>query len=153
MTVEKRLDLLKKLEKACYNCTFDKAIEDNIITSWDDQSFCDIYHAICAKISMNISSFLVNNTTLPKLILEGRVSLPSLPNRSSQDLFPEKYVDIMKKVEASKTATVTFKTTAMYRCPQCKKNECIYENRYNRSLDEGVNLYITCMNCSYQWCA
>jgi DNA-directed RNA polymerase subunit M/transcription elongation factor TFIIS len=140
------------IENACFNYTINKANEENIPSDWSNDLFTEIYHAICAKIYSNISknagvynNYLVNN------ILNNMIDITKLPYMSSQELFPEKYKDLISKLEASKNVTRTIKTTSMYKCRRCHKNECTEENRYNRSLDEGVNLTITCMSCGYQW--
>ena len=38
-----------------------------------------------------------------------------------------------------------------HKCSKCKENKCTIVPRFNRSLDEGVNLTVTCMNCSFEW--
>lgn len=151
-TTEEKLHLLEKLERACYNYTIEKAYENNIVASWEIDLFVDLYHSTCAKVSFNICmNGLVNNPNLVTSILDDTINLKELPKMSSQEMFPQKYVDIMKKIEESKTVTTTLKTSALYKCRKCKKNECSMENVYNRSFDEGTNLRITCLNCGYEW--
>lgn len=144
--------IIEKIEKACNRVAIGKANEENIPTRWSDESFRDIYHTLCAKISSNISQRgSVKNPYLAKAILNGTINIPDLPKLSSQDLYPAKYVEIIRRIEASKNVTSTKKTSSMYRCRRCHKNECTIENRYNRSLDEGVNLTITCVACGNEW--
>ncbi len=145
-------NILIEVEESCFNYTINKANEENIPCCWKNDLFKEIYHAICAKIYSNISKTTgINNINLIKSIFEKKIDINKLPYMSSQELFPEKYKDLISKLEASKNVTRTIKTTSMYKCRRCHKNECTEENRYNRSLDEGVNLTITCMSCGFQW--
>jgi DNA-directed RNA polymerase subunit M/transcription elongation factor TFIIS len=148
----KKFIILQKIERACYNYTIDRAYEENIITCWDIDLFCDVYHSTCYKISVNLEpKGLVCNPTLAKNLLSGKISINNLPKLTSPEMFPQKYVKIMKRIEASKNASQTIKTSTMYQCGRCKENRCSIENVYNRSLDEGVNLRIKCMNCDYEF--
>lgn len=147
-----KIKIIKAIEKSCYNYSIDKAYEENIISSWNIELFCDLYHSICYKISSNLENDgMVNNPNLTKAILSENIDINKIPKLSSQELFPQKYVNIFERVEASKTVIQNFKTSEMYKCFKCHAKKCTIENRYNRSLDEGVNLTITCMNCNHSW--
>jgi len=151
---DNKMKLIKQLERACYNYVIDKSYENNITASWTNNIFCDLYHSICYKISANLESKgLVINTTLVNNLLSGTISVEDLPKLSSIELYPQKYTKIIEKVEASKQVEQSLKSSAMYRCSKCKQNKCTLENRYNRSLDECVNLTVTCVNCGHSWCA
>jgi DNA-directed RNA polymerase subunit M/transcription elongation factor TFIIS len=152
MNIVDRYTLIEKLERSSFNCAITKATNDNIPTKWENELFRDVYNVLCAKISANLSTTnsVKNDYLLPK-ILDESILISNLPKMSSQELFPDKYKDIMDKLETSKNVKQTVKTSAMYRCRRCGKNECTTENRYNRSLDEGVNLTITCMACGNEW--
>jgi DNA-directed RNA polymerase subunit M/transcription elongation factor TFIIS len=147
-----KMKQIKNIERACYNYVIDKAYEENIMTSWDVDLFKELYHIICYKISSNLEQGgIVGNPNLAKSILSGTISLEHLPRLSSQEMFPQKYKEIIERVEASKSVVQTVKTSAMYKCSKCRENKCIIAPRYNRSLDEGVNLTITCLNCQHEW--
>ena len=129
-----------------------KANEENIPPLWDQDLFRDIYHAICYKILSNVDAHgTVKNHKLAKDIIFGNLNIASLPKQTSQELYPDKYAEVLDKIEKSKNATHTVKTSAMYKCRRCFKSECVIENRYNRSLDEGVNLSVQCVSCGLQW--
>jgi DNA-directed RNA polymerase subunit M/transcription elongation factor TFIIS len=152
LTASDRFALIEKIERSCFNYAISRAIDGNIPTKWENDFFKDLYGTICAKIGANITlSGSVQNTYLLPAILNGTVSITELPKMSSQELFPEKYKEVIEKLESSKNVQRTIKTSAMYRCRRCHKNECTIENRYNRSLDEGVNLTITCVACGNEW--
>ena len=149
---EKQMSIIKRLEKSCYNYCIDKSTEEQITSSWETELFCDLYHSICYKINSNIEKHgLVKNPYLSINIINDNIDFDNLPKMSSMQLFPEKYADIAHRISMSKNIVQTIKTSSLYHCNKCKQNRCSIENRYNRSLDEGTNLTITCMNCSNSW--
>lgn len=152
LTREEKTNLIRNIEQSCYDYSIAKAHEYNIPAEWYNELFKELYHSTCAKISSNITQTNnVKNQYLPKAILNGTIDIIKLPGMTSQELYPDKYKELLTKLEESKKVVRTIKTTSMYKCRRCYKNECTEENRYNRSLDEGVNLTITCMSCGYRW--
>ncbi len=147
-----RFALLKKIERACCNYAICKSNELSVASDWTNEEFINIYTLMCAKIASNIDQKNnVNNPFLAGAILEGKIDISNLPKMTSQELYPDKYRTVMEQLELSKNVERTVRTTAMYTCRRCRKSECTYENLYNRSLDEGVNLIITCMSCGLEW--
>jgi DNA-directed RNA polymerase subunit M/transcription elongation factor TFIIS len=152
LALDKRFELIESIERACMNYTIDKSKELNVPSKWENEEFVFIYDTLCAKIAANIDQTnSVRNTYLTQKIISGEIDIPSLPKMSSQDLFPEKNKNVLRKLQESKNVERTIRTTAMYTCRRCKKSECTLENLYNRSLDEGVNLMVTCINCGLEW--
>ena len=152
MPYQDQMNLIKKMERACYNCTIEDSNANNIITTWENDNFCNIYHSICYKISSNLENGgLVHNPNIALKLLNDKISIAELPKMTSPELFPQKYEKIQSRIEISKTVKQTVKVTSKYTCRKCKKSECTEENLYNRSLDEGVNIRITCNNCSHRW--
>jgi DNA-directed RNA polymerase subunit M/transcription elongation factor TFIIS len=152
MPLTEKMAFIKKLERSCLNTTVSKANEANIRAVWDCELFVELYHSICYKISANIDKD--NSVKNPKLgdeILDNKVQLSILPKMSSQELYPEKYRTIINKIELSKNVVQTVKTSVMYRCRRCGQNKCTIINKIIRSLDEGVNLEITCQVCFLKW--
>jgi len=147
-----KINLLKQIERVCYNATIDYAHKENIIPSWDIEEFCNIYHTTCYKISVNLdSTSLINNPDFAKSLLNKQIPISMLPKLTSCEIFPKKYTKIIQRMEASKNISHTVKISRMYKCRKCKESKCFIENLYNRSLDEGVNLHITCFNCGYEF--
>lgn len=154
MSVTDRDAFLKKLERTCYNYTIDTAYSENIVSSWEDRNFRDIYHSVCYKLSVNLEPVgLVSNPTLAKNILSGIIDVTKLPKMTSVDMFPQKYTKVLRRIEASKNASQSVKTSTMYKCGRCYENRCTIENVQNRSLDETTGLRITCINCGNEFSA
>ena len=152
MQYKTQIKFLKKIEKSCFNYSVDRADEENIIASWDNDLFSSIYDSSCYKISANIEpNCLVDNKEFAEKILNGSISIKTLPKLNSHDIFPKKYSSILSRIESSKNIKMTIKTTTMYKCGKCYKNQCTVKNLYNRSTDEGVNLRVTCVNCGFSF--
>jgi len=152
LTYASKTLILKNIERACFNYTIDLSHEENIVNSWDDEIFCGIYHSICYKISVNLElGGLVNNPTLAKNIFNKVIDINNLPKMTSYDMYPQKYIKIKQRLEASRHANQTIKTSTMYKCRRCHESKCTIENVYNRCLDEGVNLRITCTVCGNEF--
>ena len=148
----KKISIAREIERGCFNNAIDTANEQNIMTSWKDEMFCKIYHLKCSKLSFNIGkSSLIDNERLSNDILDKKIELSELSYKSSIDMYPEKYSEILDRIHTSKTVTTNIKFSSLYRCRICKQSKCKIENRYNRSLDEGTNSTITCLNCSHEW--
>ncbi len=154
LTDKKRFSKLKKLESACFNYAIDRAFEENIPTSWSIPLFGELYSSICYKVSSNIDkNDLVNSSFLADRIINNLIDIKQVPRLPSYELCPHKYADLLRQIEESKNVQFSIKTTSMYKCGKCKKSECTYENLYNRSLDEGVNIKVTCINCGNSFIA
>ncbi len=152
MDYNQQTELITKIERSCYNASIEEANKNNILAAWNNNNFCDIYHSNCYKISSNMEiGGLVNNPNVVEKIISGELSISDLPNIPSSELFPQKYEKIKNRIEISKNVSKTVKVTSKYTCKKCKKSECTEENLYNRSLDEGVNVRITCNNCGHKW--
>lgn len=144
-----QINIVEEIERSCFNYTIDEAEKMNVVTSWDCRSFKDIYNSVCYKLSINLSeNLLVKNNNLGMMVLNNKININELPRLSSNDMFPEKNKEIYQRLEKNKNSKSSVKTTRMYYCGKCGKNECTIENIYNRSLDEGVNLKLTCIHCS-----
>ena len=114
--------------------------------------FRDLYHEICYKIAVNIDSkSIIGSIHLISLIRDKNVNLSDIANLSGKKLCPEKYEKITKKINLRVNQEVKIKYSSLYRCFRCKNNKCTSERVYNRSLDEGVNLLITCTVCYNEW--
>lgn len=152
MSIIMRQDLNTKIELSCYLTAIEKSNELNAPIEWTNTTFTCLYHSLCNKITSNIDvNGLVKNTRLAQQILDGQIDITELPKLASIELYPEKYETIIARLELSKNVETTVKTSNMYKCRRCHTNKCKIENRYNRSLDEGVNLTITCCSCGFEW--
>jgi DNA-directed RNA polymerase subunit M/transcription elongation factor TFIIS len=144
--------IAEKIESGCLNRTIDKSRYYNIRAIWETLKFRELYHDICYKVAVNIDpSSVIGSIHLINLIKNKTVDFVNIANLSSKTLCPEKYEKINKKINLRVNQEVKVKYSTLYRCFRCKNNKCTSERVYNRSLDEGVNLRITCTVCYNEW--
>lgn len=151
LQLEQKQRLISELENSFYCYTKHLAQDRNIPQDWENENFIELYHAVCAEILANIDINNIANTSLVIGIIDNTINIEQLPRLSASELFPAKYADILSRIEQAKNVNTTVRTSKMYTCRRCKRSECKIENRYNRSLDEGTNLSITCVACGNQW--
>lgn len=143
-----KIDILMRIENSCTNETIRKAREYNLRCVWDNPQFTKIYHTVC----FNITSVLddVSNTLLQK-ILNKDLDLNVIAKLPCKDLSPEKYDEIMYRINKRVNIEQTIKYTEMHFCKKCKRNQTTVERVQNRSGDEGSSFYITCLFCGTKW--
>jgi len=142
----------RKIEIGCLNQAIKKANEYNIRPVWEDNEFTLLYHGICYKLSVNLDeNSTIKSNYMKKKILSNNINLYKLATMTSKQLCPNKNILIENKINKRINVTINLKYSELYRCKKCKRNQTTTERRYNRSLDEGVNLTITCTFCGHQW--
>lgn len=153
-TYNKQLEMIDAIEKSCKNQTIEKAQETNIVATWTNDLFCELYNGICYRVSSNLEKDgLVANPTFAHELIEKKRPLDTVAALTSVEMYPDRYETIRKRIQLSKEVEQTTKTTSLYTCGKCFEKKCTYENLYNRSLDEGVNLKLTCVNCGHEFTA
>lgn len=152
LSAVKQKNILLNIEKSCLNYAIHKANKDKILPGWKIKKFLISYKLICARILSNLDlNGIVKNSYLVPAIVSGKIPISSIGGMRSEDLLPELYVESMKRKNISITQKIEINTTNMYKCHRCGQRECKEFNRYNRSLDEGVNKTIRCMVCRNEW--
>lgn len=142
----------KKIEVGCLNQSIKKSNEFNIRPVWEDDKFNLLYHGVCYKIATNLDeNSSINSDYMKKKILSNSVNLYKIACMTSKQLCPSKNISIENKINKRINVIINLKYSELYRCKKCKRNQTTTERRYNRSLDEGVNLTITCTFCGHQW--
>lgn len=145
-------NISKKLEISCLNNAITKANKYNIRPIWESEQFALLYHGICYRVSVNLDEYsIVKSGYLKNKILSNVFNIYNISSMTSSQLCPHKNQNIKKKIDKRSNIIINLKYSELYRCKKCKRNQTTTERRYNRSLDEGVNLTITCTFCGHQW--
>jgi DNA-directed RNA polymerase subunit M/transcription elongation factor TFIIS len=145
--------IVKNLERGCINRTVQKANEHNIRCVWTNPKFSNLYHDTCYRVASNIdANSSINSSYIQTKILNHNVNPFKVAQMTSKELCPDKYIKIDQKINKRNNLEQKVKYSELYRCRKCKRNQCKTERRYNRSLDEGVNLMIICTFCGNEWC-
>ena len=145
-------DIIKYLERGCLNRAIKMAKKHNIRGVWSDNKFVNLYHCICYKTAINIDKkSSVSSDYILKKICNKEVNPKDVANMTSKELCPKKYEKIDTKLNKRTNIEIKTKFSNLYQCKKCKRKQTITERRYNRSLDEGVNLTIRCLFCGNSW--
>ena len=148
-------ELAKDLELGIFNWSLEQADVFRVPKSWVSHKFTAIYGAKARSVIMNLdASSYVGNTDLIKRVLAGEVVPHAIPFMKPQEMFPERWREVVDlKVQKDEYA-ITVKPVAMtdqFRCKRCKKRECVYQELQLRSADEPATIIITCISCSHTW--
>jgi len=143
--------VITRVERACFNLTIKKARNSNIPNSWDYEEFEELYHVICGKPLGYIDSSVDSGRadSIINMIIGDPKKAKWLASINHREIYPEEYEELEHRQNADDQIAKKFCT--LYKCPKCKKSLCTLKNRYNRSLDEGVNLTATCSWCFTEW--
>lgn len=136
--------LIMSIENPIWLYALEKNKEESIVLD-------DVYSTICYRIMSNLDPELVYNENLCNKVLNFNIDFNHLARMSSQELFPEMYVEIIDHMNKIKAVESIIKTSALYQCRRCKENKCTIENIITRSIDEGVSVKVTCINCGMSW--
>ena len=148
-SIEERQNIIIELENIIYKETINESKINKIKLSWNDDNFELVYQSIALKILSNLEkNGMVNNDYLINEIFNNNMALNNIDKLSSQDMMPTLYIDLYEKIKQKGNVKFTIKSASLYKCPECKKNKCVYINNYNRSMDEGVNILVRCLECN-----
>ena len=96
----------------------------------------------------------VKNTSLLKKIKDGTIKAEQIPFMSHQQLFPEKWEELIKKkikIDENMCTTNMSSSTDEFKCYKCKRRKCTYYQMQTRSADEPMTTFVTCLNCGANW--
>jgi len=145
-------EIIINIEMSCYNETVNKSIDKLIYKSWDNEKFIYLYQLSCNKITKNLdqqsevkSDYLINQ------ILDKKININTIASLSSDNLCPDKSINIKNNLKLRNEQKLNYKTSTLYKCKNCGKKEVKIQEYQGRSLDEGSNLSLTCNFCNYNW--
>jgi len=145
------------LEKGVYNWSLETAQKLKVTRNWKNPRFVMLYleKFMSMMDNLNTQSY-IGNTRLMSRIEEGEFAAHELPFMPPENVYPEKWNDIIDKKLKKEDHVYEEKPSAMtdlFKCSKCKKRECSYKEYQLRSCDEPMTLFITCMNpnCGHRW--
>ena len=148
----KQDNIILKIEKSCFDSTIKKSNELLIYINWENSKFTYMYQLFCNKITKNLDSESeVNNAYLINAIINDEIDLNNIAELASDKLCPEKSDVIKQNLIARNSQKLNYKTSSLYTCRNCGKKSVTIREYQGRSLDEGSNLSLTCVFCSYNW--
>ncbi len=149
------LQLSKIIEKSIYNYCIDVAKQRNILRSWKNKVFLNLYLNKCISIYSNLNSdTYIKNNYLLKKIIEKKIDPNNISKLSVYDIFPDNWKELMDKKSKMDELKYTLKPEAMtdqFKCRKCFSRSCSYYEVQTRSADEPMTQFITCLNCKNRW--
>ncbi len=143
------------MEIGIFNSTLDYANSLKIQLSWNCQLFIDTYINKTRSLYSNLKSdcYINNNKLLERV--KNKEFLPhEIAYMSYEDLYPEKWKDIIEKQSLRFKAAYEIKQIAMtdrIKCGKCKNNKISYYELQTRSGDESMTVYYNCIVCGNRW--
>ena len=143
------------LEIGIFNATIDYANSLKIPLTWTSQLFVDTYINIARSIYSNLNkdTYIKNNNLIERF--NKKEFLPhNLAYMSCEDIFPEKWKNIIEKQKLKFKAAYEINQVAMtdsIKCGKCKNNKISYYELQTRSGDEPMTCYFNCIVCGHKW--
>lgn len=144
------LVLCDNLERGIYNYALRKANDLNVVKSWNDSMFVELYVERLRTIYTNLQ----NEPLLRRRFLDKTQPAHEFAFMSHQEMCPERWA---KRI-ADKKIRDEFKytpqqeaSTDQFTCRKCKSKQCTYYQLQTRSADEPMTIFVTCISCGSRW--
>ena len=141
------------LEKTIYNRAIRQAKGLNIVRSWNNLKFLELYK--------NRLRFIIRNresAKLKKYLSSDEVNWERISNMEANDFDPERWRSLInEKSEREKNMYAPkLGNTDMFVCSRCqrqgkKATNCSYYQLQTRSADEPMTTYVSCLECGQRW--
>jgi DNA-directed RNA polymerase subunit M/transcription elongation factor TFIIS len=144
-------DLLRSIEKGCYNQTIRKAKANNFTANWASKIFMNNYSTLIFEVAYALDCD--NNNYLISNVMDGKIKPHDIAKLDWKDYCPNESIKLIQIVEARKNVQIVRKTSKLYPCPKCGKREAYFHEKQIRSGDEGKDVFLECAICSNEWIA
>lgn len=105
-----------------------------------DDKYTDIF------MNLDVTSRL-NNKTLKPSVLQEIINPRLIAFLSPDQMHPESWAPILKKIKFRETTENNMATTDLYECNKCNERKCKVTTLQLRGADEPQTLFITCLVC------
>jgi DNA-directed RNA polymerase subunit M/transcription elongation factor TFIIS len=143
------------LEIGIFNSTLDYANSLSIQLSWSCPLFMDSYINNARSIYSNLkSNSYIQNTALMQRLKDGEFTPHELAYLTHEELFPERWQEIIDKQKLKLKAAYEVKQVSMtdaIKCGKCKNNKISYYELQIRSGDENMTQFFCCIMCGHKW--
>lgn len=146
---------INDLEIGIFNSTIDYANSLNIPLTWTSSLYVDTYINIARSIFSNLKKdSYINNKNLLNRLINNEFAPHQLAYMTCEEIFPEKWKNIIEKNKLKFKAAYEIKQVAMtdsIKCGKCKNNKISYYELQTRSGDEAMTCYFNCIVCGNKW--
>lgn len=155
LSMTKQEEIIRKIERSCYNYTCTSADKKNVPRNWEHENFRTLYNITTYRVQENISYSKEDpgSNYLIDRIIAGNFDLNNIGKMKSRELRPEKTKNIYDDIERRKQQKIVKKYSTQHECFKCGGRKTTEVELQLRSLDEGSTLIITCEmdNCTNVW--
>ena len=145
----------RDVEIGIYNWCIGFATENEIAKSWKNPRFMRMYQEKARSIISNLDKeSYIKNTKLVDRIKEKEFLPHEVAFMKPENMFPDRWKDTIPNLVKKYENAYENKKVAMtnqFLCLKCKKRECSYLERQTRSADEGMTIFVWCVNCGNSW--
>jgi DNA-directed RNA polymerase subunit M/transcription elongation factor TFIIS len=131
----------KEIEKSIYKFSNDYAEENDTPYLLDS-----IYENKLIEI---ISYLSATDSYVIKALKDKYLKAEILAQYKPNELNPEKYESIIKKMELEEYRNNNISGTNVFTCSKCKKSRCQVTQKQTRSGDEPPTIFVTCLECGF----
>jgi transcription elongation factor S-II len=143
------------LEIGIFNATLDYANSLRIQLSWSCQLFMETYINNARAIYSNLKKdSYIGNIDLLERLKNKEFSPHELAYMSCEEMYPEKWKEIIDKQKLRLKAAYEVKQVSMtdaIKCGKCKNNKISYYELQIRSGDENMTQFFCCITCGHKW--
>lgn len=145
-------DMIIAIEKSCYDHSVEIAEYELLTPDFELLTFEQLYRTRIIRITKNLDvNSEVGDEHLATALLNGIIDPSTVSKLENKDLSPLRNHKFIETLNTRLNQKITLKTSTLYRCRQCKRNETTVRSAQMRSLDEGESLVIQCQFCHYRW--
>lgn len=157
-------DLANEIERAVFKHALEEASKSKeILKSWSDQRFVDLYVKTWRHIYLNL--LIEENNLRNRIFVDKTVDVKTLPTMSNEEMYMNldtEYWAERRQSDAIREAqfegNLELKSEGLIQCFKCLKNmgkEYSYNVEYvsvqTRSADEPMTNMCCCLRCGMRW--
>ncbi len=149
------IKISKNIEKSIYNYIIEVSKNRDIIRSWKNKVFYNLYinKSLSIYINLNKKSYIKNDYLFDR-IKSNKIDPKNIAKLSVYDIYPDNWKDLMDKKSKMDELKYKLKPEAMtdqFKCRKCFSRSCSYYEVQTRSADEPMTQFITCLQCKNRW--
>jgi len=141
--------LSRNIERGIYNYALKEAMTKKLVKKWENQFFVQLYLNRLKTIYTNIQ-----HESFKQSIINGDIKPSYLAYMTHYEMKPERWSKLIEeksKRDSCKYETVIEASTDTFVCRKCKSNRTTYTEAQIRASDEGMTIFVSCVDCGNRW--